>query len=207
LTEGRNRAIRGSGAEAHSPGEEQSLSVEPDSARDQGSVALAPLTAADSPALLDWINDRDLVVLNSPFRPVSAAQHSEWFDDIQRRADTVFLGIRIEPAGELIGTVQLHSIHPIHRSAELQIRIAKPSYRGRGYGSTAVRLALRLAFEDLNLNRLSLHVFSDNLRAIRTYEKAGFVREGLLRDAAFIGGAYVDVVVMGILRKERRDTH
>lgn len=165
-------------------------------------AVLAALTAGDSTRLFDWINDRELVLFNAGFRPVTRAQHDDWFDEIQRRSDAVLLGIRLEPGNELIGTVQLHSIHPVHRAAELQIRIAEPQHRGKGYGSTAVHLALRLAFDDLNLNRVSLHVLAHNARALHTYEKAGFRREGLLRGAAFVDGSYADVVVMGILREE-----
>jgi len=86
--------------------------------------------------------------------------------------------------------------------AELQIRIGDAADRGRGVGSEAVGLLLRFAFDDLNLQRVQLHVFADNAAAIRVYEKAGFVREGVLRQAAHIGGKYVDVVLMGILRED-----
>lgn len=167
-------------------------------------VALSPLRAEDSATLLAWINDRELVVLNAPFRPVTEAQHAEWFDAVQRRSDTVIVGIRLGPSGELIGTAQLHSIHPTNRCAELQIRIADPAHRGQGYGTAALRLLLDMAFLDLNLQRVQLHVFAHNVRAIGAYEKVGFVREGLLRRAAWIEGSYVDLVVMAILREEHR---
>ena len=66
----------------------------------------------------------------------------------------------------------------------------------------AVRLLLDFAFRDLNLHRVYLHVFDTNAAAIRIYEKVGFVREGVLRQAAHIDGRYVDVMVMSILREE-----
>jgi RimJ/RimL family protein N-acetyltransferase len=167
-------------------------------------VALAPVRREDLSTLYEWINDRDLVVLNAPYRPVPISQHEEWFEAVQRRPDAVLQAIRLTPSGKLIGTAQLHSIHPVHRSAELQIRIGDPQERGKGYGTAALRLVLRLAFDDLNLHRVMLHVFADNTRAIRTYEKLGFVREGVLRHGAFIAGRYVDVVVMAVLREEYR---
>jgi len=46
---------------------------------------LAPLTDADSEQLFDWINDRDLVVLSAPFRPVHRPDHDAWFRDIRSR--------------------------------------------------------------------------------------------------------------------------
>lgn len=165
-------------------------------------IALAPLTAADSPMLFDWINDREQVLFNAPYKPVAEGQHKAWFDSILSREDVVIFGIHRLETNALIGACQLRNIHPVHRSAELQIRIGAVSERGKGYGTEAVRLLLGFAFKDLNLRRVYLHVFSSNLAAIRTYEKVGFRREGLLRQAAHIDGAYVDVVVMGILRDE-----
>ena len=59
---------------------------------------------------------------------------------------------------------------------------------------------MAFAFRDLNLRRLTIQVFATNARAERVYEKAGFVREGVLRGAAHIDGGYVDITVMGIVR-------
>ena len=58
------------------------------------------------------------------------------------------------------------------------------------------------AFRTLNLNRIWLHVFEFNERALRAYEKVGFVREGVLRQDVFREGRYWNTVVMGILRDE-----
>ncbi len=76
------------------------------------------------------------------------------------------------------------------------------SSRGQGYGTEAVELLLDFGFRDLNLHRIYLHVFSHNAAAIRVYEKSGFVREGLLRQTAYIDGEYRDVILMGIIREE-----
>lgn len=165
-------------------------------------VALMPLRLADLPVMLDWINDRELVLFNAPYKPVTEGQHQAWFDAIQQRNDVVIFGIRLLETDTLIGSCQLHSINYVHRSAELQIRLGEKSEWGRGYGTEAVRLLLDFAFKDLNLHRVYLHVFSTNSAAIRVYEKVGFVHEGVLRKAAHINGEYVDVMVMGILRNE-----
>jgi len=163
-------------------------------------VKLGPLLEDDSNTLFDWINDRDLVLYNAPFHPIDSTSHREWFDAIRKRKDVSVFAIR-NPE-RLIGTCQLHTIDPIHRSAELQIRIGVEGDRGRGIGTEAVRLLLHHGFHDLNLNRVFLHVFAGNERAIRAYEKVGFKREGILRQAAHIDGRYVDVLVMGVVRDE-----
>ena len=165
-------------------------------------VKLTSLRADDLPAMFGWINDRELVLRNGSYRPVGEARHRDWFESVQRREDTVIFGIRLREDDRLIGSCQLHGISPIHRAAELQIRIGDPALHGKGYGTDAVRLLLDFAFRDLNLRRVYLHVFGDNAAAVRTYEKAGFVREGLLRGAAYVDGKYLDVLVMAILREE-----
>jgi UDP-4-amino-4,6-dideoxy-N-acetyl-beta-L-altrosamine N-acetyltransferase len=164
-------------------------------------VELTSLQAEDSSLLFTWINDQALVELSAPFRPVSQAEHDVWFEQIRQRQDVRIFGIREE--GRLVGSCQLHSIHPVHRSAELQIRIGSDEARGRGVGREALRQLLRYGFEELDLHRIYLHVFVTNERAIRAYERAGFRREGILREAALIDGAWIDVVLMAVLRYQR----
>jgi RimJ/RimL family protein N-acetyltransferase len=164
-------------------------------------IVLAPITKADLPALWTWINDRSDVLWNSAYRPVDELSHRAWFERIRTQTDVVMFAIRSARTRKLVGSCQLRDIDRVHRTAELQIRIGEQSARGRGWGTQAVRLLMRFAFDDLNLQRVGLRVFATNHRAIRAYEKAGFVREGTLRRAAHIDGAYVDVVVMGLLRE------
>lgn len=167
-----------------------------------GRVELAPLREDDSAALFSWINERGLVVLSAPFRPVSAVDHDRWFQTIRSRPDVRIFGIRLLEDDRLVGSCQLHSIDEEHRSAEVQIRIGDGDARGRGIGTEATRLLLRCAFRELDLHRVSLHVFATNGPARRLYERVGFREEGLLREAARIEGEWVDVVLMAILRSE-----
>jgi RimJ/RimL family protein N-acetyltransferase len=164
-------------------------------------VRLSPIRPKDSASLFRWINDRELVVFNAGFHPVHATEHAAWLRDIVTRSDTVVFAIRQKRGDRLIGVCQLHSISAVHRSAELQIRIGEPRARGRGYGVEAVRLLVDFAFRDLNLHRVWLRVFRTNTRALKTYAAAGFAKEGVMRDAAFVNGRFVDVVAMGITRR------
>ena len=165
-------------------------------------VVLGPLMDADLPVLFRWINEPDQVHWNAAYHPVSETDHRQWFDSVRRRNDISIFAIRTLSDKRLIGSCQLHHIDPVHRSAELQIRIGDQDERGRGLGTDAVTQLLRFGFDDLNLHRVYLHVFANNAAAIRAYEKAGFRREGVLKEAAHIDGRYVDVVAMGILRGE-----
>jgi RimJ/RimL family protein N-acetyltransferase len=165
-------------------------------------VRLAPLTSNDLPLLFAWINDRDQVLFNAGYAPVHELSHASWFEALQQRKDCIIFGIRRIDDDALIGSCQLLNINPRHQNAELQIRLGDVESRGQGLGSEALRLLLRFGFRDVNLHRIYLHVFADNERARRLYEKAGMREEGLLREAAFIDGRFVDLRVMAMLRSE-----
>ena len=76
--------------------------------------------------------------------------------------------------------------------------------RGRGIGSWAIAKTRDFAFEQLKLHRLELDVFSFNPRAEHAYQKAGFRREGVLRDAVRDGETYADDILMAILEEDWR---
>lgn len=73
---------------------------------------------------------------------------------------------------------------------------------GKIIGSWATEVTRDFAFEELHLHRLELDVYSFNPRAEKVYLKAGFKREGILRDAVMDGGKYADDILMSILEDE-----
>jgi methionyl-tRNA formyltransferase/RimJ/RimL family protein N-acetyltransferase len=163
-------------------------------------VCLRPLCREDSVLLYDWINCRSLVVFNAPFYPVSEVDHSAWMESmLTKRMDLVIFVIEELAEGHVIGTCQLFNINWQQRSAELQIRIGNETYQNKGFGTEGVMLLCEFGFTDLNLHRIYLNVFANNTRAIKAYEKCGFMREGLLKEAAYIDGVWIDVVVMAKL--------
>ena len=65
-----------------------------------------------------------------------------------------------------------------------------------------MRIILRYAFSELNLQRVTLDVFEYNQRGIRSYEKAEFIIEGRARGLILREGRRWDVIYMGILRDD-----
>jgi RimJ/RimL family protein N-acetyltransferase len=166
---------------------------------DPAPVLLRPLQDSDSNALFRWINDRATVVFNAPFRPVDWDEHLRWMAAIRTDPTLRIFGIVERATQRLVGSCQLLNISRLHHSAELQIRIGETDARDRGLGSHAVRALLDIGWRDLGLHRIALTARADNTRAIRAYEKCGFVQEGRLRDAALIEGRYVDLIAMAVL--------
>lgn len=106
------------------------------------------------------------------------------------------------PDGRMIGESVINEIDFALRCANFRIAIYRPAERGRGIGSWMVQTTRDFAFEVLKLHRLSLDVFSFNTRAEQVYRKAGFQREGVLRDAVLDGGQYADDILMSMLEED-----
>ncbi len=82
-----------------------------------------------------------------------------------------------------IGYVSVKGISETQSRAEVGIAIMEREYRGKGYGTEALRQAIDHAFNELGLAQLGLTVFPSNHRAIRVYEKLGFRKTSLLKDS------------------------
>jgi len=108
------------------------------------------------------------------------------------------------PDGRCIGEIRLHSLMESDRKARLAIGIFDRRFWSLGYGTEAIRLLLQHAFETLSLHRIDLRVLAYNTRAIRAYEKCGFVREGVERESAFVNGVWHDDLMMAVLEDEYR---
>src|SRR4051812_1516710 len=108
------------------------------------------------------------------------------------------------PDGRYIGTIRLHEIAWEDRRARLAVGIFDRRFWSRGSGTEAIRLLLDYAFEQLRLHRVDLRVLDYNTRAIRCYEKCGFIREGVERESALVNGLWHSDVIMGILENEHR---
>jgi RimJ/RimL family protein N-acetyltransferase len=104
--------------------------------------------------------------------------------------------------GSLIGEIRLDRVDLRDRRANLAIGIEDASQLGKGLGSEAIALALGYAFNVLKLHRVSVRAVDYNLRAIRAYQKCGFIIEGREREAALVDGAWHDDVMMAILDRE-----
>jgi len=103
-----------------------------------------------------------------------------------------------------IGFISIKGINEAKASAELGIGIMEKEYRGRGYGTEALKLAANYAFNDLGLRLLGLTVFPTNQRATRSYEKVGFRKRKILKRSWLMpSGEYVDMWLMELSRDQR----
>lgn len=126
-----------------------------------------------------------------------------FFQRAVRDQDRYFFLI-LSPDGRIIGETMLNEIDRELRCANFRIALFHLGERGKGIGSWAIEATCDFAFSQLRLHRLSLDVYSFNPRAEQAYRKAGFRREGVLRDAVRDGGRYADDILMAMLEDEWR---
>jgi RimJ/RimL family protein N-acetyltransferase len=167
-------------------------------------VNLRAREMTDVERMTRWINDREVTRFMGGGYPWSSDAEEAFvratatvpmaFGDLRFAIDT--------KDGVHIGSCGLHRASPENRDAELGIMIGEKAYWSKGYGSDAVATLVRFAFEEMNLNRVELHVYDFNLRGQAAYRKCGFVEEGRMRQAHFSEGKWDDVVVMAALRDE-----
>ncbi len=119
--------------------------------------------------------------------------------------DDRYFFLIIAPNGEIIGESVINEIDWDLRCANFRIGLYRQTEMGKGIGTWATEITRDFAFGELKLHRLELDVYSFNPRAEKVYLKAGFKREGVLRDAIMDGDKYADDILMSILETEWKE--
>ncbi|MGW2297141.1 GNAT family N-acetyltransferase [Streptomyces violaceorubidus] len=167
-------------------------------------TVLRPFTAADADTMWEIVNDPEVVRFTfEPTGELTLDRLRSWYGVRTADPDRLDLAVTDRATGELVGEVVLYEWDPAARSCTFRTLLG-PRGRDRGLGSEATRLIVGHAFGQVGLHRVQLEVYADNPRARRAYEKAGFVVEGVRREAALRGGTRVDEVLMAVLRHEWR---
>lgn len=164
-------------------------------------VTLRPLNkATDLAPCHRWVNDPEVTRFLMHHSPVTLAEEERWFDALPRPNDLI---VAIDTAdGRFIGTMGLHRIDWRSGHATSGAMIGEKEFWGKGYGTEAKMLLLDVAFNNLNLQRVSSAVIELNPRSQRYSEKCGYVVEGRKRRVHFRDGRYWDEIIMGVLKED-----
>jgi len=156
----------------------------------------------DSAAFSIWQRDAlfDRFSDSEPAMMFPKDQMKEWFEKRIDRITT--LTIYRKEDNSAIGFIELAGYNWHSGNAWMGIGIGERENWGKGYGTEALQLLLRMAFMEWNLHRVSLAVLGYNERAKRSYEKVGFKEEGALRGFVQRDGKRWDMYMMGVLREE-----
>ncbi len=166
-------------------------------------VRLAAPVPADHASMVRWTENLDYWRMYDS-QPAQPRGTEFWVDgdkEVKEDKNAYSFRIRVLEDDKLIGLMGLW-VSWSNQVCWLSIAIGEPDYWGRGYGSDALRLGINYAFRELGLYKVMLSVFSYNTRAIKAYEKVGFVHEGRQRAALYRDGQHYDMLLMGILRPE-----
>jgi diamine N-acetyltransferase len=168
-------------------------------------VYLRSVDMEDIEPFIKWLNDEEVRQYLTRTSPLNKVREKEFIEGLYKDDRNINLGIVMKENDQLIGSIGLHKISLPFRHGGLGIFIGDKSCWSKGYGTEALNLMLGYGFDQLNLHRIFLTVLSFNERAIHTYEKVGFKREGVFREHTYRNGKYHDVYYMGILEDEWRE--
>jgi [ribosomal protein S5]-alanine N-acetyltransferase len=114
----------------------------------------------------------------------------------------LIVAIELRETGQMIGTCTLFNLNEPCRRAEIGFGLCR-EFWGHGYIQEAIHALIEHAFMQLSLRRIEADIDPRNLGSARVLERAGFVREGLLRERWVVGGEVSDTALYGLLRSDR----
>ena len=168
-------------------------------------VRLVPLGPEHFDSVWEGLHDAESMRLTGTrtrFTEAAVAAHLARIGAADDRADWAILD---RSTGDYLGEIVLNELDEDSASMNTRIALA-PGFPGRGYGTEAMTVMLDHAFAEIGLHRVGLDVYAFNPRALRSYEKAGFVAEGRQRDTLLWEGEWTDSILMSVLATDRRPT-
>lgn len=149
-----------------------------------------------------WMNDPEVNrYTESRFIRHTPESLRRYIEAITASENNLFLAIVTKGNRRHIGNIKLSAINGYHGTAEVGIIIGDKDYWGCGYGSEAIDLLVGYAFGILSLRKLTAGIYANNPGSIRSFERAGFVVESVLKDQCISDGKPVDVVRLGRWRE------
>ncbi len=166
-------------------------------------IYLRGLDRGDLSNLVGWMNDSEVThFLFMGERPANLEVLAEQWEKNVRNLNEVTFAVIDKKNNRMVGWGGLYVINWSSRTAEYRVFIGAKNYWNKGYGTEIAKLIVQYGFEKLNLNKVWLGVNTEHKGGFYSYQKAGFVKEGVLRQEIFRNNRYYDAVRMSILRSE-----
>ncbi|MGE7911323.1 GNAT family N-acetyltransferase [Lysinibacillus xylanilyticus] len=165
-------------------------------------VFLRPVTENDVDSIYKCFQNEEIMYMTGTRNILTKDQVREALIRFSEDSTRHDFAICLVENSKVIGDLAIMEIDSDNKKAIFRITLHSIENCGKGYGTEAVQLVQKFTFEELQLNRLELQVFSHNIRGIKSYEKVGFKKEGTLRQSLYMNGKYSDEIIMSILRDE-----
>ncbi|BFI99030.1 MULTISPECIES: GNAT family N-acetyltransferase [Priestia] len=168
-------------------------------------VKLRELNLSDVEDRYKWSLDKQVtkyLVVPDEYPPFTRENTEQWIKLCISKSNGYEQRAVMTEEDKHIGWVDLKNFDKVNKNAELGIAIGDREYWGKGYGMSALLEMLRIGFLEFNLVKVWLRVDIDNLSAVKSYERAGFINEGLMRSDRYRKGEFVDRYRFSILKEE-----
>lgn len=165
-------------------------------------VRLRAYTKEDIPQALKYLNSYEVTKNLSPGipYPFTLEDEEKWYASNSALNDTYSFAIETLEDNLYLGGCGINQVDFKNSHVMIGIFIGDPAYWGKGYGTDALKLLTKFIFEEMNIHKIKLGVYSFNERAIKCYEKVGFIEEGILKKEIFKEGKYYDEHLMALFR-------
>ena len=164
-------------------------------------IELRTIETEDIDFLHELVNDPAVRQGIAAVDPVTRVKEREW---VESRGDGDDINFVICYDANPVGTIGLEPPDDITGAVEVGYVVA-PTNWGEGYATDAVRTICDYAFGERRIKKVYAKAFETNPASSRVLEKAGFTREGVLREEGFVDGEHVDVYRYGLLVEEWRE--
>ncbi|MCM0606169.1 MAG: GNAT family N-acetyltransferase [Xanthomonadaceae bacterium] len=167
-------------------------------------ISLHPPKPSDASYFNDWIkNESSIRYSLTRFHQLTDEQEvNRWFFSTMTNGNSFSTIICNTDTNEPIGSAGLSNLNTIDKTAECFIFIENQNFWNKVIASVVTKEITAYGFKSLNLHRIFLTASAKNTHGIRAYQRAGFVHEGVMREAFFRNNERSDKVIMGLLRKE-----
>lgn len=164
---------------------------------------LRQLSLTDTDSIVRWRNNPSVKKNLYSQEELNPQQHIAYFEKYIKTGKCVqFIIVENGENQRDVGTTFIKNIDHDNHNGEYGIFIGEENARGKGIAASATYEILKYGFEELKLHRIYLTVMADNFPAIRTYEKVGFMKEGVMREEFLRYDGYVDIVMMAMLKSD-----
>ena len=165
-------------------------------------IYLSPMNSEDYKIFTAWVNDETLARGIGNFKYlISEEKEKEWIDEKIKNNDYNFC-IVLKSNDTLIGSYGLEVKDQVSRRFHIGGFIGNKEDRGKGYGTEALELVTKFAFEVLNANSVYSGIFSFNEASLKSAKKAGYKIAGKFREAYFYNGEYYDEILIEMTKKD-----
>ncbi|WP_130805560.1 GNAT family N-acetyltransferase [Senegalia massiliensis] len=167
-------------------------------------VVLTEYRKEDIKKAKEYVNDAEIKGLLSPGipYPYTLEDEEKWYQNQSANNDKYNFAIRTLEDNKYIGGCGINSVNWKNSNVIIGIFIGDKDYWSKGYGTDALKVLIKFIFNEMNINKIKLNVYSFNKRAIRCYEKCGFKVEGVLKQEIYRHGKYQDDILMALLKED-----